>query len=560
MKTPSWLSNLFRRPQRRTARPAPRLALEPLEDRCLLSAGALDPTFGNNGIVYPLALGVGGMAIYPSAGTANDGKIVTGGTDTSVTYGAFGVARYNPNGSLDSSFGSGGKVSTRVGHSIDIAGAVAIQSDGKILVAGGSGSGNRGSQTLMTLVRYTVNGTLDTTFGSNGVVTFSFNKNSSQESGAVAVQGDGKIVLAGWVAGSPNGFGLVRFNSNGSLDTTFGSGGSLQIHVPSGSIAEPYNGWPVELALQPDGRMVVSGTVGMPTTPGNTDTFAALARVNSNGTLDSSFGSGGEVVAALGQAASEANGLALQQDGKLVVVGHSSPSGSPRVDLALARFNSNGTADSTFNGTGLLDLDISVAPYNADLHLHENSLSAVAIQPDGKIDAAGLTDGISSQTPSSSRFALLRVNSNGSVDSTFGNAGLVVTAITSSGDSANAIALQADGKIVLGGDGLARYLASAPEIGSFTASPNPVTSGSSVTLTASNISDGNPGASVTQVAFYAQVNGVMTLLGYGTQSSPGVWSFNYTVNLASGTYTLFAQAEDNYGVFGDPVASTLQVL
>src|SRR5262249_29921313 len=156
----------------------------------------------------------------------------------------------------------------------------------------------------------------------------------------------GKIVVAGWVA-SPNGLALVRFNSNGSLDTAFGTGGSLQIHF-SGGISEPDNGSPVRLVLQPDGRMGVSSTLTLPTAPGNYVTYAALARVNSNGTLDGSFGSGGEVVAALGQSQSEANGLALQPDGKLVVVGHS---GNPsRIEPALARFNGDGTPDSTFNG------------------------------------------------------------------------------------------------------------------------------------------------------------------------------------------------------------------
>jgi hypothetical protein len=97
------------------------------------------------------------------------------------------------------------------------------------------------------------------------------------------------------------------------------------------------------------------------------------------------------------------------------------------------------------------------------------------------------------------------------------------------------------------------------QIGSFTASPDPVTAGSLVTLTAANITDANPGATITHVAFYVQINGNNTLLGYGTQTSPGVWTFNYTVTLPRGSYTLFAQAEDSYGVFGDLAATTLTV-
>src|SRR5262249_29297679 len=150
--------------------------------------------------------------------------------------------------------------------------------------------------------------------------------------------------------------------------------------------------------------------------------------------------------------------------------------------------------------------------------------------------------------------AMIRVNPlDGSLDSSFGNGGAVLTSINSNGDSANAIALESDGKIVLAGSAIARYLAAAPAIGSFTASANPVPSGSNLTLTASNITDTNPGSSITQVAFYVDSNGdgklepgTDTLLGYATQTSPGVWTFNFTVTLAPGSYTLFAQAQDSY--------------
>jgi hypothetical protein len=137
-----------------------------------------------------------------------------------------------------------------------------------------------------------------------------------------------------------------------------------------------------------------------------------------------------------------------------------------------------------------------------------------------------------------------------------------------SSDTALGIAIQPDGKVVVAGYAqvgsydqfvVLRYLPSAPQIGSFTASPNPVTSGSSTTLIAANLTDGNPNSTIAQVAFYVQINGINTLLGYGTQTSPGVWTFNYTVSLAPGNYTLTAQAEDSYGVFGDLMALTLTV-
>src|SRR5262249_1648961 len=107
---------------------------------------------------------------------------------------------------------------------------------------------------------------------------------------------------------------------------------------------------------------------------------------------------------------------------------------------------------------------------------------------------------------------------------------------------------------------VARYLPSEPQIGSFTASPNPVTSGSTLTLTASNIPDGNAGATITQVSFYYfDGSGKKVTRGTGTQTSPGIWTLNFTVNLTAGTCTIYAQAEDSYGVFGDPFALSLTV-
>jgi hypothetical protein len=103
-------------------------------------------------------------------------------------------------------------------------------------------------------------------------------------------------------------------------------------------------------------------------------------------------------------------------------------------------------------------------------------------------------------------------------------------------------------------------LAYGPQIGSVTASPNPLATGSSLTLTASNISDEIPSATITQVTFYYfDGSGTKQVLGYGTQNSPGVWTLTFTVSLTSGTYTVYAQAEDNYGVSGDPLGLTLTV-
>jgi hypothetical protein len=167
-----------------------------------------------------------------------------------------------------------------------------------------------------------------------------------------------------------------------------------------------------------------------------------------------------------------------------------------------------------------------------------------------------------------------RLNVDGSLDASFGTGGMVATPIGSFNNSPdgqfNAVAIQPDGKIVAAGYtcfanneavfSLARYLPSEPEVGSFTASPSPVTSGSSTTLTASNITDGNAGATIRQVTFYYyDSTGTKQVLGYGTSDGLGDWALSFTVSLAPGTYTLYAQAEDSYGAFGDPCALTLTV-
>jgi hypothetical protein len=176
-------------------------------------------------------------------------------------------------------------------------------------------------------------------------------------------------------------------------------------------------------------------------------------------------------------------------------------------------------------------------------------------------------------TSSEGNFAevgVTRLLSDGSLDKSFGTGG--TTQVPSSSPAfTRDLAIQPDGDIVLAGIGgsfeLARFLPAAPQIGSFTASPKPVTAGNSVTLTAANVVALNPGSTVTQVAFYMDSNGdgvlesgTDTLLGYGVQSSPGVWTLTFsTAGLTGGMYTLFAQAEDSYGVFGDPFAVTLTV-
>jgi len=302
--------------------------------------------------------------------------------------------------------------------------------------------------------------------------------------------------------------------------------------------------------FRPGGKVITSGpgannliqeSDGRLVAPASTSTGGAVLRYNANGTLDTTFGSGGIVI----NAAFDVSAAAVYptagtaNDGKIVVVGPGTTSGW----WEAARYNPNGTLDSTFGSGGLVNTQTGTyAP------------RSVALQADGKVVAAG--DGS----------ILVRYNLDGSVDATFGTGDIDTTNVP----GMRSVALQSNGDIVTGGSVhtsgsielvAARFLPSEPEIGSFTANPSPVTSGSTVALAASNMTDADPGCTISQVAFYYyDSTGTKQVLAYGTQTSPGVWTLKYTVNLVSGSYTIYAQAEDSYGVFGDPIATTLQVL
>jgi uncharacterized delta-60 repeat protein len=535
--------------------------LEALEDRCLLSAGALDPTFGN-GAGYVTTSPSNGNDSAFSALVQPDGKVVAAGTADLVnakknvlTAEDFAVARYNTDGTLDASFGSGGQALANFGsvvvsgsgpsyyaqsHAAALYPQAGTANDDKIVLAGEQDVYSKsGVQTNFALARFNTNGTLDSTFGQAGEVTTSFPVGSLGGAHGVVIQPDGKIVAAG---GSTTGFELARYYANGTLDTSFGNGGKVVTSLGQTSYVSA-------LLLQPDGKLIVVGYME----PASGDVWE-LARYNANGTLDTSFGNGGIVSGTFGTGA-DADAAALYPNGtanagKIIVAGNV-PGGS-----GLARYNPDGSLDSTFGNGG--EVITSASPYPW----------AVAIAADGKIVVPG--------NYNTGGFAMARYNPDGSVDSTFGNGGIVSTSIGTR-SLATTVALQSNGDFVLAGwasngtkrnFAVARYLPSEPEIGSFTANPNPVTVGSSVTLTASNITDGNPNSTITQVAFYLDSNndgtlepGTDTLLGYATQTSPGVWTLTNSsaFGLTAGTYTLFAQAKDNDGVLGDPDALTLTV-
>jgi len=302
--------------------------------------GTLDPTFGTGGKVTTDFAGAGDAAAAIAIQT--DGKLVAAGNtfNNRASNFNFAVARYNSNGTLDASFGTGGKATFDVGGSFAFAYAVALQADGKIVVAGGTVNGLFND---FALVRFNSNGTIDTSFGTGGKVLTDFGVSAQADS--VAVQADGTILVGGFanIDGGYN-FELVRYNSNGTLDTSFGIGGKVTtdfgLSTQGFSFAQANS-----LALQQDGKILLAGTAFL-----NSVRNFALVRYNGNGTLDTSFGTGGKETTAFATPNpssdnSSAEAVAIQPDGKVVAAGLAA------FDIALARYNSNGTLDATF-GTG----------------------------------------------------------------------------------------------------------------------------------------------------------------------------------------------------------------
>jgi uncharacterized delta-60 repeat protein len=315
--------------------------------------GSLDPTFGSGGTVtthFPTVESVRALAIQ------GDGNIIATGI-------LGNLARYTSDGSLDATFGAGGKVKA----DIDVF-SVAIQSNGKIVIAGDIGT-NPGD-TDFALARYNADGSPDLTFGLGGKVVTAFS--SSYDFGFdVVIQNDGKIVAVGY-SNNAGSFALARYNVDGNLDPTFGSGGKVQ--APS----SPFLAAGQAATLQQDGKILVAGVI----VNQNTSYDFALARYNSDGSLDQTFGSGGYVTTDFFNGDDLGTDVALQADGKIIVVGQIKT--SSRFDevyhFGLARYTSAGSLDATFGSGGKVTTIVSNDGDRA---------TGVAIQSDGRIVVAG---------------------------------------------------------------------------------------------------------------------------------------------------------------------------
>ncbi len=422
-------------------------------------------------------------------------------------------------GDLDNTFGVGGKVSSNLFKQTEVAKAIALQNDGKIVVAGDTTPFSPPFNSDFALARYNSDGSLDETFGNGGKVATDFDTRHADHINALVIQSDGKILAAGFAhfRGSDDnndyGFALARYNSNGTLDATFGNGGKVITNIsnPTDGTYIFYRESIHAIAIQNDGKIVATGSArpsGVPSSDfatlrynanGSLDsTFGnngkvfmdfpnenipdsndaadsviiqnngkivvggrihrgyfnhGIVRYNSDGTLDSSFGNSGRIITDFPRQGyaqdNRENELAIQNDSKIILAGFAA---NDDRRFSLARFNENGTIDNTFGSNGRVFTDLSGA------------IHAVKILNNGKIIAAGATEN------DSGNFALAQYNSDGSPDTSFGNNGTIITDFAGGADRINALAIQGDGKILAAGSAtnslgnldfaVARYLGS----------------------------------------------------------------------------------------------------
>jgi len=327
--------------------------------------GVIDTGFGVNGhatAAFPGSQGERATALT----IQSDGKIVVAGS----TGSDFAVVRFASDGSLDTTFGTGGLASSDLGGQ-DRGFAVVLQSDGKIVVAG---ERLVGTSLDFAVVRYSTNGSLDTSSDGDGVVTTTFAAapDSFDSARAVNVQADGRIV----VAGSSNlAFALARYTSNGALDTTFGIGGLVTTDLA----IDNFVSGATDLIIQPDGHVLAGGTG---TGPSRFSSFA-LIRYEADGSLDTAFGTGGSVLTPIGAGTSNSRivGIAVQADGKIVAAGNRDA--GTGLDFAAARYEANGDLDTSFGVGGTVVTDINSSSDRA---------TGMALQPDGRLLVVGTTN------------------------------------------------------------------------------------------------------------------------------------------------------------------------
>lgn len=402
--------------------------------------GSLDATFDSDGkkiISFATPNDYGEFVIIQP-----DSKILVGGR-SSLNGGelSFSIARLNPSGTFDNAFGTSGKATTSYGNQGFEALNGALQSDGKIVVVGNQYTDASLGYSQVALVRYNSNGSLDTSFDMDGIVTTQLATSNEDYGVEVKIQPDGKIVVG--VQSRINfdrDFVLIRYNSDGSLDSSFGTNGI------SRTLLNTTNEAIYDIVLQSDGKIVAVGVIS-----GSSNDDVAVFRYNSDGSLDTTFATNGKFIYDFASNHNYASSVVITSDNKLVVGGwYNNLASSSGYSPFLMRLTGTGVFDTTFNATGIF------------IQTSDELINDVILQSDNKIIAISNLN---------SKFGVSKFNTDGSFDTTFGTNGKVETLININFCFAQSGALQPDGKIVVIGTtygspfskyGVARYDNDAP--------------------------------------------------------------------------------------------------
>lgn len=376
---------------------------------------SLDPSFGNGGV----AITPGGLGY--SAKIQSDGKIVIAGTDTSQNFTAL---RYNMDGTLDETFGNSGIVTTQVGNGNSQVYAAAIQSDGKIILTGNYETSTNNISTNNTgiaIVRYNTNGTLDNTFGNSGIILNDLSTSDDIANSIVIQPGDQKILIGG---STGNTTLIVRFNPNGTIDYTFGNNGVVTTQVGYQSMSS-------SMVLDNNGKIVLGGG-----SFNSTSDDILLIRYNINGDLDYTFGNNGIVLDETGAGSAWERSIVISGDGKIIVgttTSISQPSG-----FQVVRYNNDGSRDLNFGSNGIVETTPSGI---------FNIARTIGIQQDNKILIGG-TSALDSL--GNAGFSLMRLEYDGAIDNSFGNDGSVISPLGLFSEGQDLV-IQQDNKILMTG-------------------------------------------------------------------------------------------------------------
>lgn len=470
-------------------------------------SGLLDNSFGQNGFVTTIVNGTYNFAT--STFVQPDGKIlIAGNGGEAATYKAT-VARLNADGSFDLTFANNGKLTITIGNAKSFATDITLQDDGKIVMAAYTWNDVKGD---FAAIRLNSDGSFDTTFGNQGIQLITTPGSGVAQS--LRILDDGKILLGGYF---DDNFAVLKLNADGSIDTNFGvSGWAITMFTSASSFVE-------EIEIQDDGKIVQGGFI----VNANQLIEMAVSRLNSDGTIDQTFGSQGKLRFNIGNGNDFLTGVAIQNDGKILLGGHKwIDNVELKHDFAVIRLNTDGSFDTSYGNNGVATAQIVDGA---------NYTSGIKLQSDQKLLLSGST-----VKTGEYKFALLRFNPDGSLDQNFGAAGTGMLSPDFNGRECygEAVTLQPDGYIILAGssfnNGVSEKVTmrftsvtvglSKNEISSLKLYPNPGSDFISVELNDNSTS------------FEIEIRDVLGRLVYGATLNPS--NKNDVSNFKSGTYFL----------------------